>query len=297
MSTSAHVQPSEDDDGDAIYLEQTLRHAPTDLLLDDSAGKGVVRDTWRRSVRLSITLLVVFILFWLFNGGLAGASSSRGSSSSSGGGSTLLAIGFILAILAFVGTWVVFLFREQQEAVSEWCTVLAGKAWAAESVYSHIAGRLRDRQLPMQYNVHRRATSFGTANRLVMVDGNYWVFVSAFRYGTGLYLGWTMWRIRKGTVLLADVNRANRTDFVGSVMNEERLKAMRETVHAVCREALHTAIRNVNVAENYGFPGGMPAIEGLPYAAAAPQPGPAQPVHSQTGHHPQPGPPQPRQAR
>lgn len=269
---------SENGDGDATYLEKTLRHTPTDLLLDDSVSADVIRAVWRRSVRSAVGTLIFFLVLWLLNGGLG--SVGPGGSSRDGDSGAFLIIGFVAALVVFALCWILFLTGEKQEAISEWCTLLAGRAAAADSVYSHIAGRLRDRQLPIHnYLVKRTRTGFGsTGNRLVLVDGYHYVYVSVFGYGTSLYLGWTMWRVRKGSALLQQYfgnSYREGSDPIGRILDLERLRAMREAVHATCREALHTAVRDVNVSEGYGFPSGMPPIEGLPYGSA-PQPGSTQ---------------------
>jgi hypothetical protein len=279
VSTTPESPP---ESGDEIYLEKSLRHTPTDLLLDDSVSSEVVRAAWRRSFKLLTGTFIMSVLIWIFSGGLADSFTSTTRDDSY----VVLIVGPIVGIVLFTISWIAFLDREMQEPISEWCTLLGGKSAAADSVYSHIVGRLRDRQLPVQNHLVRRTwTSFGaTGNRLVLVDGDYHVYVSVFSYGTSLYLGWTMWRIRKGRVLLQRHFRSSSNndnfDSLGRILNLERLKAMREAVHAVCREALHTAIEDVTVSDSYGFPSGMPAIERLPYGSA-PWPstakGPAEP--------------------
>ncbi|TCO47412.1 hypothetical protein [Actinocrispum wychmicini] len=271
------------DDGDLLYIEKTLRHAPTDLLLDDYVSGEILRTTWWRSVKVALGTFVLFAFIWLGSGGGPFARSAKDESSS------VLVIGLLLGIALFAVTWIRFLRSEKKEAVGEWNTLLAGKAGAADSVYSHIAGRLRDRQLPIHnYLVKRTPTTFGTTgNRLVLIDGYHHVYVSVFAYGTGLYLGWTMWRIRRGSVLFQQYfnmpGRGDNFDSVGRILNLERLKAMREAVHAVCREALHTAVKGIAVAETYGFPSGMPAIERLPFTSAPPAVGPNAHARPRTG--------------
>lgn len=276
MSSTPAPNP-ESADGDAVYIEKTLRHAPTDLLLDDAVSDDVIKAAWRRSIRLALGLFAVFLVIWLISGGMSTPFSS--SSSVDDESSAILVAGMTVGIFAFVVTWVVFLVSEKQEAISEWCTLLADKAPAADSVYSHVVGRLRERRIPVHHFFTRRTrTPIGvTGNRLVLIDGYHYAYVSVFAYGTGLYLGWSLWRIRRGSTLLAQylgVRQGNRYDPVARILNLERLKAVREAVHAVCREALHTAIRDVHVAEGYGFPQGMPMIEELPFGTA---PAPNQP--------------------
>ncbi|WP_026422083.1 hypothetical protein [Actinokineospora inagensis] len=268
MSTVPDL-PLGNDDGDAVYLAETLRHERIDLLLDDSAGVELARSAVRQTVWLVIGTVLLFLFISMLSG--VGGSSSRSSSSS---GTPWLLIGVFVAVAVGFIRWIIFIGTTmRKEPVSEWATLLVGKAAAADSVYSHVAGRLRDRQLPIQNYVARRtAGAYNvTGNRLVLVDGIHYVYVSVFAYGTSLYLGWSMWRIRSGSDLYRDYraqSSGDRLDQVGRLLNLDRLKAMREAVHSVCREALHTAVEDGRISEGYGFPNGMPHIEGLPYATA-----------------------------
>jgi hypothetical protein len=260
--SNARELPPESMDGDSTYLEKTLRHVPTDLLLDDSTGQELVRSQWRRSTKLAFGVFVVFFVLWI----------ATGFSDADDVHDAMLGTGIFITIIVFVVHWLIFLNREKQEAISEWYTLLGGRADAADSVYSHIVGRLRDRKLPIQNHlVTRTLTEFGSlGNRLVLAQDHYYVYITAFSYGTSLYLGWTMWRVRKGSDLLRQNNnpQSNGLDPITRILQLEQLKAMREAVHAVCREALHTAVKEITVPESYGFPAGMPAIENPPYRRA-----------------------------
>ncbi|MBM7773868.1 hypothetical protein JOD54_004072 [Actinokineospora baliensis] len=252
-------------DDDEAYLRERLRHEPTDLLLADTVSTDILAAVWRRSIKLTLGIFFVFLVIQIAHGQNFGVSLSRRGDDDF----TFLLVGLVLGVFAFIVTWLVFLTSERQEAISEWYTLLPGKSAAADSVYSHVAGSLRDRQMPVtNYIASRTPTAYGaTGNSLVLVDGYHYVYVSVFSYGTSLYLGWAMWRIRKGSALIrtAKVTDANS---VALVLGLERLKAMREAVHAVCREALHTAIEGTTVSQEYGFPGGLPAIEALPLGNA-----------------------------
>ncbi|GAA2978431.1 hypothetical protein [Actinokineospora diospyrosa] len=253
------------DDGDEVYLRERLRHEPTDLLLADTVTSDIIGAVWRRSIKLGLGTFLAFLAFQVVNGQFFGSSFSRRSDD----GSTFLIVGLVLGVLVFATTWLVFLNSERQEAISEWYTLLPGKSAAADSVYSHVAGALRDRQMPVtNYVAARTPTAYGaTGNTLVLVDGQHYVYVSVFSYGTSLYLGWAMWRIRKGSALIRTA-RVTDANSVSMVLGLERLKAMREAVHAVCREALHTAIEGTTVSQEYGFPAGLPALESLPFGNA-----------------------------
>jgi hypothetical protein len=99
-----------------------------------------------------------------------------------------------------------------------------------------------------------------------------------FEYGSSLYLGWMMWRTRRGGSLVvrfvADVvgGLFGHTDPVKLMLRTERPRAMREAVHSVCREGLHVAVEGLSVPENYGFPSGLPPVEDGVLAAAVPPP-------------------------
>jgi hypothetical protein len=219
---------------------------------------------------LALATFILFALIGLTIGGIPGSSSSSSvGPSGDGNQGVIIIVGAVLMVVVFVGIWIAFLTSQHVEPISEWCTLLAGRAAATNSVYSNIAGKLRERALPIWTCYLRTPSTVGsTENRLVLVDGYHYVYVSVFSYGTSLYLGWNMWRVRNGSVLLQQYfNRSHGSGglgAVGKVLNLERLKTMREAVHAVCREALHTAVQNIEIPEHYGFPNGMPPIEGLP---------------------------------
>ncbi|GAA2987149.1 hypothetical protein [Actinokineospora diospyrosa] len=246
--------PTENDDGDATYLAETLRHERIDLLLDDSQALDMVRTTIRRALWAAGVLVFSFLVLAVLPRSALGMSE--------------LVFVAVVALVVLLVRWNIFRRSTHNEPISEWSTLLVGKAAAADSVYSHIAGRLRDREMPIQSNTASRMTATRVmGNRLVLVDGYHHVYVSVFAYGTSLYLGWSMWRIRTGADLLHEYrvqSRGDRMDQVGRVLNLDRLKAMREAVHSVCREALHTAVADIRIAEDYGFPTGMPKLESLP---------------------------------
>ena len=176
-----------------------------------------------------------------------------------------LTLGLIVATTVF---WLVFLLSTRQEPVGEWRALLDDRAPVAGAVYSLVCGRLRDRRMPIYAVVRRTRTGFGgVSNRLILIDGHYKIYVSVFEYGTSLYLGWTMWRTRRGWTLLGRfvsdlvAGITGRLDPVGMTLRTERARAMREAAHAICREGLHVAIERKEVPVHYGFPNGLPPIE------------------------------------
>ncbi|MBA8924470.1 hypothetical protein BC739_001667 [Kutzneria viridogrisea] len=290
-------------DGNAAYLDKNLRHRPMDLSLDDTVSWRVVFQLWSRAAVVSVAVWLVFALI-AFLVGLGSVSSSRLSSSGLGASAVLYSIGTLLAIVAF---FVVVLLTKLPEPVAEWRVLLADRAEFAPAVYSQIAGTLRERQLPLGGGARRIRTGFGPthhSNRLVLTEGDFRVYVSVFSYGTSLYLGWLMWRSRRGATLIGQFlvgivrGLAGHNDPEVAMLRAERARAMREAVHAACREGLIVAVDGLEVPDQYGFPYGMPPVEDGQFASApvpgvypqqAPQPVPPVPPPD-SGRHTTPGP-------
>jgi hypothetical protein len=258
---------------------------PVETALDETVSSKVLFQIWRRAAFASL-LAGIFTLFIT----VLSSGSSSGSRSSSSGFPDITAI-LIVMFIVFVA---VFLFIRLPEPIGEWRVLLTDRADSAESVYSQIAGTLNRRAMPIQVYFRRINNGFGrgASNRLVLREGSYTAYVSVFAYGTSLYLGWTMWRSRHSIVLLLQFvmdsldGFFNRNDPERKMMQTERPRAMREAVHAVCREGLVVAIEARAVPADFGFPHGMPPVSGSNIPAA--------PGFPATGQFPQPQyPPQP----
>jgi len=65
-------------------------------------------------------------------------------------------------------------------------------------------------------------------NRLILVEGQYRVYVSVFPFGTSLYLGWIMYRHRGGAELIGRfvvdlfASLSGRLDDIGRMLRTER---------------------------------------------------------------------------
>ena len=186
-------------------------------------------------------------------------------------------------MLAFLVFWAVLLFTRVTEPIAEWRVLLADRADQAESAYSHIFGVLWRRQFPVHWRVRRIHTaSASISNRLVVSHRPYTADVSVFAYGTSLYLGWTMWRARRGAALAGQFfsdllhSMAGHYDIEREMMRTEPVRAMREAVHAACREGLLVAAEGQWVPPEYGLPQGLPPLEENDFGQApvpvAPQP-------------------------
>jgi hypothetical protein len=266
---------------DDVYLEKMLRYNEIELGFDESVSMRVLFNLWLRAFIASFVPWVVFGFFALISG-ISALTNPGGP----GGGAGNTATTFLLLgnILGFVIFWIVLLGTKLPEPIAEWRVLLPDRGNRSDSVYSHISGVLRERQSPIGWQVRRIRTGLGAqnvSNRLVMQERTYTAYVSVFGYGTSLYLGWMMWRRRRGAGLIKQFlmdlieGMTGRKDLERQMMRTERPRAMREAVHAACREGVMAAAHGVDIPLNYGFPQGLPPIEDSEVGPAPVPAGPA----------------------
>lgn len=273
-------------DGNGAYLDKTLRYVDVEMSLSEGVSLRTLGHLW---VRAFVTGLTVWTMF-LVPAVIVGFGSSQATAPDSfsllpPGVDTALTILTFGSVISFLTFLLVLFTSHLKEPIAEWRVLLADRADTADSVYSQISGTLTARRIPIGWTVRRIRTGQGSAdvsNRLVLRYGSYTAYVSVFPYGTSLYLGWTMWRSRHGAQLvrqfLGDVGQgmAGTNDPERQMLRTEGARAMREAVHAACREGLFVAVDNTTVPVEYGFPYGLPPVEDE--LALAPVPGvPPQP--------------------
>ncbi|WP_280698032.1 hypothetical protein [Kitasatospora sp. GP82] len=283
-------------DGNSAYLDKTLRYAPVETVLDDRVAGRVVAALWFRAWAVSticfLLLFLVGIILALLTGNSLGSSyggTALGALQTNDGG---LGAPLMIAapIVSGVLFWVLLLVSKLNEPIGEWRVLLHDRD-DAESTYSRI------REVVLRRRFELAAADRWTVEpgrersvrmRLVLSQGDCQATISVFRYGTSLYLGWQMWRTRSGTRLLLRY----LTDLAGSLkgraglqwamLRTESTRAMREAVHAACREGLLVAIEREQVPLSAGFPDGnipMVTYAGSEGASAAPYAGaPAAPA-------------------
>jgi hypothetical protein len=263
-------------DGNAAYLDKTLRHGPMEVYFDESVSWRSVAMLWFRAAMLAFAVFVFMLLLAL-----------------AGGSTGMIGTG---SFLSFVVFWLIFLITKLDEPIGEWRVVLADRAAAAPSVYNAIKGKLAERRLPIRdIQVRRTRTDISSVNsRMLLIDGDYHVYVSVFDYGTSLYLGWMMWRTRRGATLvgrfIADLfpSATGRLDPIDRMLRTERPRAMREVVHALCREGLHVAVEQIVVPDGDALPEGSTQHGALPphHSAPTPVPNPPAPQYQPDGRAP-----------
>ncbi|MGD0702237.1 MAG: hypothetical protein ABSA02_20430 [Trebonia sp.] len=215
-------------DADAAYLQQTLRHEPMELGLDDSVS---LRSLAIIAMRAYIVWgIVTFVL------GLYGVSQER-----AGNGDTWLILAFLIGIVLF---WLVLLRSKVTEPIGEWRTLLPNRAGQAESYYRMINAVLKRRNLPIELQQRRvklNSRDGSVKNTIVLAENEYQAYVTVFPYGTSLYVGWQMWRRRSGAQLVrrALFDRVTGANLVTAMLRTDRARAVREAVHLACREAVY----------------------------------------------------------
>lgn len=273
-------------DGNAAYLDKTLRHHAVEISFDDTVNWRTLLTIWLRAAAVGMVVFFVFLFFGLF-----------GAASSDDVDSVLIGAPMFGAQFGFVAFWVVLLVSKVSEPIGEWRVLLADQARHTESAYAEIARVVQERRLPM-VPVFRRIRTGGryphVTHRMVLQDGSYVAYLSVFAYGTSLYMGWTMWRNRRGAALvgqfLTDLGRGlfGGADMEKVMMRTEPPRAMREALHAAAREGLHVAVEGRLVSPAVAFPQGMPYIEEdaaapVPAQVQAPAPPPMPPQQPWTG--------------
>jgi uncharacterized protein YbjQ (UPF0145 family) len=261
--------------GDIAYRMQTLRYRPVEIGLDE----GVPLTTL---VRLFVwafvaSFLVSVVFFVLF--AIVYAFSDTGPFDTGLPGSGLLLAG---SVLSFVTFWLVLLGARVDEPIAEWKTLIEDRFAAADSTYAAIYGTLRGRGIPVEAFAERvRSDVLGREvvnNRLVITERSYTVFVTVFPYGTSLYTGWTMWRRRRGVTILGHFLKdlvggfAGRAGAVNQMLRTERVRAMREAVHAAVREGAEAAVQGVDVPLTAAFGQELPVYDLSAPAGQPPMP-------------------------
>lgn len=241
-------------DADSAYLDKTLRPQGADRPIDFSLGDQVTGRTVARVVARAAAATGVVALVELPL--LLPVRSV-----------TSLLLLMYLTPLLFLLT---LLFSPLTDPVGEWRVLLRDRTDVEiESTYQRICAALA-RTFPHPVTQH----GYG---RLLLRAGDCRAVISVFRYGDGLCLGWQMARTRRGWWLigrfLADVlgGPFGWSELSWSMRRPEYARAMREAVHAACREGLRTAIEREFVGPP-SFAVSSPGSAAVPMPAPAPVP-------------------------
>ncbi|GLW29047.1 hypothetical protein Areg01_19870 [Actinoplanes regularis] len=267
-------------DEDIAYRTQNLRFTRMETALDESVPFRAMFQLWLYAVLASMLVYAVFFVLSIFTL-LGSASAGTGAFSIFSG---LFGFGTVVAVGVF---WAVLLFVKIQEPVAEWKTLIEGKANAAESSYAAIYRSLARRRIPVGVSARRiRSDVMAEAvnNRLIITERSYVAYVSVFAFGTSLYVGWTMWRDRRGYSLIGQFLKdllgkmLGRTGIINQMLRTERVRATREAVHSAVREGVDAAVEDLQLPITTTFGYDIP-IESMSATAAVPAMPPGGPAH------------------
>lgn len=230
--------------GNVAYRNQGLQFRPVEVNLDESVSFGTL-------FQLALRAFIASVIVWFFFAIIALLMLIAGSET---GPAATMTLGSLISAGIF---WAVLLFSQMQEPISEWRTLIEDKSRAASSAYAVIYGALGRRQVPVHSAALRIRSDILTQeivnNRLTISDREYVAYVSVFEYGTSLYVGWSMFRARRGTALIGRFIKdilggfLGRTGLISQMLRTERARAMREAVHSAVREGVDVAIEGIEV--------------------------------------------------
>ncbi|RKE18536.1 hypothetical protein [Streptomyces sp. TLI_171] len=270
-------------DGNNAYLDKTLRHTPVETVLDDRvSGRALLRMA-ARALLVSWVVWLVVLVFGL----LIAVAGSGGGSDEYGSGDPADAVGAFLgapvyaALAGLVAFVLVLLVGKLTEPIAEWRVLLHARA-DVDSAYNQICNVVAERGYPLAPSVEAAQQYGGISRRLVLAQHDCTAHVSVFNYGSSLYLGWQMWRTRSKFRLFVQFvtdNVSGGADLRSAMSRTGQVRAMREAVHAACREGLVVAIEQRPVQLHVQFPQ-VAAVSAAATVGAQPQPAmpPAQPA-------------------
>jgi hypothetical protein len=162
---------------------------------------------------------------------------------------TALAIGTIGAVAAAILLGCLFWLLPVPALLSEWKFSLDDMAAAGPAAFEHIAWAIRRHETPLDVIQVRRLRLAGGESRdyLEIRRDLFTGFISCFRYGQDLYLGWTFWlRISPLRYLLMGLARSwqtllRRGTELQTTLRFDYARAMREAMHSVAREGADVA--------------------------------------------------------
>lgn len=177
----------------------------------------------------------------------------------------LYAVGAIVSGIAFTLIW---FFRPLPAVLSEWKFAVDDKGAAETTAFEHIAWSFGQRQTPVKSVRIRRISQPGVPTRdyLEVKDGIFSGYVSCFAYGNDLYIGWTFWLYLSPfrwllvwfrTIYLTFTLRGS--ELYGT-LRYDSARAMREALHAACREGVDVAAGEIE-ARGQGIVGSEVGID------------------------------------
>ncbi len=235
------------------------------------------RILWRVGLRAVFGALLIYFLFLFFALVFAAPRTNFSQSFLNPGVQTT---GLLMSLAWLFGTWLV----PYREPLSEWSLLLDGKAGAADSAYAAIFDTLKHREIPVGVVPTRMRTGLGVVrNYLVIKQNKDTVHISVFPYGTGLFIGWQMWRRQLPVIMVGTWlgQRIATLTLVGThfhaLLRADLSRALRDAVHNAAREGLEAAQAGLQVPMQATFGYDVPITADETATRGTPPPPPIPP--------------------
>ncbi|NAZ85499.1 hypothetical protein [Kineococcus indalonis] len=231
------------------YLGNRLTYHEMEAKLDDRIA---LSDLTRALAVPAVGAVVVFVVSFLI--GMARIYFQAASSLITGDAPSIFGLFFSSIFWAFFWSLIAFvillLYCRADVPISEWSLVIDSKAKAAESAYTRIIQVLRDRRLPLDVEARRLSVrGHGVRNYLMLHQGKDTGYISVHPYGTGLFLGWMLWRRRNAASLVLTFIAQSFTyeTPMDRFLRLNDTRAFREAVHNAVREGIDIADRDIDL--------------------------------------------------
>lgn len=225
----------------AGYHDQTRRHGPPDVLVDDVVTYRMLAPHLMRAGLFLVTPTVLLVI-WLLLGYLAAMSSPSSTADAVTG-----VLGVLVVVLYLGG--VAAFFAPAKEPIAEYSRLVEGRASAAPTAYDRVRRAAEARHAPAEI----RPSTVAGVPVLVFAQRSERAMLLVQPYGEDLYVGWTMWRTRSSATLLGHFLRDTFGRFApaprfSSELRAAATRAMRESVHSLTREGIAVALHGTSSA-------------------------------------------------
>jgi hypothetical protein len=175
---------------------------------------------------------------------------------------------FFGAAISGVALFVIWLLRPLPAKLSEWKLSVDDKGAAETTAFEHITWAFRRRETPVDSLRVRRISQPSAPSRdyIEVREGHFTGYISCFAYGEDLYIGWTLWLVlapwRYFLLILVRVYHMVTLRATGLLvtLRYENVRAMREAMHAACREGVDVAAGDLE-PRGHGIVGSEVAVD------------------------------------
>lgn len=235
--------PPEEVIQEATAAAQRLRHYDLsgEPSFDPLRNKRFGWQLVRRAALFALAGLVVDLVIFLFLLIVAAATRSL----------AVLGLDSIVGFLVLIGVVIAYLFMPVPALLSQWSRLLGLRAGIADTAFQYI-GQAVERHATPYDSFRPRAFLLpgeGTRQYLELRRGVFACYISCFRHGRDLYIGWSLWiymspfRLVMMRIGRQIQNWSGRGNDIHQTLRYESTRATVGAVHACMLEGVDVAIR------------------------------------------------------